>query len=490
MANPGTSKKKKNTLRDKLAKFADRNPYEYTKAANESKKFIRPSRAEKNDKTEKLWSEFKELHTRVQKHNKRIQDGKPVPADSDFSYKEIHKEMSRCIDSIIELDPNNYEAQKNRATLYEDEKEEDKALKCVEKITNYLKPDDVDAWFERANLLQILRRDKEALDCLDKILKIKPEIERDVLNNKGIILGQSGDGEGALECFELALTKPGTLEHYKIWTNKGTAFSGMDEHAKSIECYEKALELKPDDQFALYNKAVSLFFLNGEYQTLVKAVEFFDKAMTAVGKHLTNHVNQLNFMVMIALKKGETLFGLYLLDRRSKQKIKDADQRIQSTLAMFDYGLETIADITHFADMITTHPDFTSLLMGKGLATQFLEVGIQDRVDVMNVALACYAEVLELEPEWGNAWYQMASVVLELAVLRTAYSGQWEKASLCLKKALEFPDTLNIKQIALCKAFGKTRDTTKPEDFIQQFNKTMEKLKEEHPDSDNDPADK
>ena len=72
--------------------------------------------------------------------------------------------MSRCIDSIIELDPNNYEAQKNRATLYEDEKEEDKALKCVEKITNYLKPDDVDAWFERANLLQILRRDKEALE--------------------------------------------------------------------------------------------------------------------------------------------------------------------------------------------------------------------------------------------------------------------------------------------------------------------------------------
>ena len=191
---------------------------------------------------------------------------------------------------------------------------------------------------------------------------------------------------------------------------------------------------------------------------------------------------------MIALKKGETLFALYLLEKANK--IKDADQRIQSTITMFDFGLETIADIIHSADMITTHPDLTSLLLGKGLATQFLEVDTQDRVDVLNVALACYAEVLELDPEWGNAWYQMTSVVLELAVQRTEYSGQWEKASLCFKKALEFPDTLNIKQISLCKAFGKIRDTTKPEDFIQQFNKIMAKEMEQHPDSDNDPADK
>ena len=488
--------KKKPDSSDFFAKFADRNPYEYAKAAKESEKFITPSRVEKNDKIEKLWSEFKEQASRIDKHNKRIQDNKEVPADSDFSYEEIHKEMRRCVDSIIELDPDNYEALWNRSSLHKDKGEYEESLKCLEKITNYLKPDDVDSWFERHELLKILERYPEALDCLDKILKIKPEIESDVLNAKGIVLGESGDGEEALKCFELAFTKPGTAGHFALWVNKGTVLSNLEKPTEAIECFEKALELKPDNVFALFNKALTLHHL-GKYP---EAIKFFDQAgaasVTAYNDQAYDEkIDSWNFLVMLMRRKAETLFALYPQDKNGTQP----------ALTCFDTGLEVI-------DMMSTgieslpHPEFGPLLFGKGMATEYLQAEKQDSPHIQSVALACFTEVLELDPKFGLAWYQLGSVWMNLGALGKL-DDTMDKITFCFKKALKFSESLNQEQIEFCKTwieieadtgelgdfgkrfaalYAKKFDANRPDPSNPDFKTLLKDWKQNHPDSDND----
>ena len=52
---------KNKVLSDKLAKFEPENPWVYKQNVMRAEQFVTPTRVEKNDKIEKLWSEFTEL---------------------------------------------------------------------------------------------------------------------------------------------------------------------------------------------------------------------------------------------------------------------------------------------------------------------------------------------------------------------------------------------------------------------------------------------
>ena len=61
----------------------------------------------------------------------------------------------------------------------------------------------------------------------------------------------------------------------KDWFKEGNALSDLGKFQEAIECYDKAIEINPDDAEAYYNKGNTLYNL-GEYQ---QAIECYDKAI-------------------------------------------------------------------------------------------------------------------------------------------------------------------------------------------------------------------
>ena len=86
---------KNKVLSDKLAKFEPEDPWVYKQNVMRAEQFVTPTRVEKNDKIEKLWSEFSKLEG----GNRKMTD----------------EEIITCMNSIIELDPGNASAWLNKA---------------------------------------------------------------------------------------------------------------------------------------------------------------------------------------------------------------------------------------------------------------------------------------------------------------------------------------------------------------------------------------
>jgi CHAT domain-containing protein/Tfp pilus assembly protein PilF len=90
---------------------------------------------------------------------------------------------------------------------------------------------------------------------------------------KGVILSVVGRYQEALDCFDKALQlKP---DAYEIWHNKGNLFSYLPRHKESLAYFDKALQLKPDN----YETWVSKGDVFKNLQRHQKALECFDKAL-------------------------------------------------------------------------------------------------------------------------------------------------------------------------------------------------------------------
>lgn len=77
---------------------------------------------------------------------------------------------------------------------------------------------------------------------------------------------------------QVAADNPGD---HKAWARLGHLYFDFDVYPKAIDAYKKALDLKPDDADILTDLG-TMFRYNGDPQ---KAVDSFDRAMTAVPGH-------------------------------------------------------------------------------------------------------------------------------------------------------------------------------------------------------------
>ena len=51
-------------------------------------------------------------------------------------------------------------------------------------------------------------------------------------------------------------------EHFKAWFNLGSRYGKLQQNAKALPCFQKAVELKPDDVMAHYSLAFICNLLN------------------------------------------------------------------------------------------------------------------------------------------------------------------------------------------------------------------------------------
>ena len=83
-----------------------------------------------------------------------------------------------------------------------------------------------------------------------------PESESEKWYNLGAAYGDSGKYEKAIECFDKVIElEPNNAS---AWTNKGTLLSLSRKYQEAIKCYDKAIELEPDNAITWFNKGSTL----------------------------------------------------------------------------------------------------------------------------------------------------------------------------------------------------------------------------------------
>ena len=82
------------------------------------------------------------------------------------------------------------------------------------------------------------------------------DLNAEVLCNKGISLAVLERNDEALECYDKAIQMDPNDEF--AFYNKGVLLTDMNRSEEALECYDKVLEIEPDDADALYNKGTIL----------------------------------------------------------------------------------------------------------------------------------------------------------------------------------------------------------------------------------------
>jgi len=158
-----------------------------------------------------------------------------IPDSTEGTTKEeVNNKKIENYRNILSLDPYNLEAWEGLAIIYEANEEYEKALVCYEKATE-IAPYDIDLWINVGNLY-IAKKDYEsAIEYYEKAINLAP----DHAIRKNIPLIKSY--KKVLE------TKPDDIN---VWINMGYAYEYNKQYDEAVNCYEKALQIDPNNALA------------------------------------------------------------------------------------------------------------------------------------------------------------------------------------------------------------------------------------------------
>ncbi|MCK5547862.1 MAG: tetratricopeptide repeat protein, partial [Thermoplasmata archaeon] len=149
----------------------------------------------------------------------------------------------------------------------------DDALKCfVEALKK--NPNHAKAMEGKGLALCEMGKIEEGLKDLDMASKVDPE-DMEILVNKGKVLTKLGKGDEAKHTFNKIMEAPFSYNvtyDPDCWVAKGLACFELDRYDDSMEFYDKALVINPDDPRAWYGKGDALTKL-GEYTQAIKCYE-------------------------------------------------------------------------------------------------------------------------------------------------------------------------------------------------------------------------
>jgi len=125
---------------------------------------------------------------------------------------------------------------------------------------------------------------KKAQILYNKILKANPNHSQ-VLNNLGVIFGQSGDYQKAMSYYENVIKiNPNYVDAHN---NLGTIYINLKEYQKAKDCYENAIKINPNYADAHYN-------LGNTFKDLEeneKAKVCYEKTIEINPNHINAHNN-------------------------------------------------------------------------------------------------------------------------------------------------------------------------------------------------------
>jgi tetratricopeptide (TPR) repeat protein len=167
----------------------------------------------------------------------------------------------------------------------------------------------------------------------------------------------------AIECYDKALEiNPQNADAYY---NKGLSLSSLKSHAEAIECYDKALEINPQNADAYYNKGLSLALTENHNE----AIESFDRALEIQ----SDYVNALN-------KKA------WYIANHSPERLHEASETIKKAIGLDPTNINIIHTYGYILDRLQTYKE----------------------------AILVYEHIMKQSPAFSNVWYDCARSEIKL----------------------------------------------------------------------------
>ncbi len=162
-----------------------------------------------------------------------------------------------ALEKATEFDPN-FEAITDRILLLQLYYEEDRFEEALSAATEVLRYDDanIDAVKIAAFCYNALDQKEKALEYYENLLKDQPD-DADLVFNLGLLYEQMERYDEAIQLFERAFElNPTDLE--AILHCAQVYLEVKEDNLKALECYEKALEIQPDNPGVLNNYGIAL----------------------------------------------------------------------------------------------------------------------------------------------------------------------------------------------------------------------------------------
>jgi tetratricopeptide (TPR) repeat protein len=181
------------------------------------------------------------------------------------------REALICFDRALELRPNFVDAWIERGDVAVDD---DDALKCYDKAID-LDTKSAKAWNAKGLALYNSEGADAIISCYDRAIQADPNYV-EAWYNKIMYFYRTGSWENAINCYNKAVSLNVRLPSIP-WNSKDSlntcplpeCFEGV------LLCYDKAIEIDPNDIEAWYNKARALYYLDRDEE----AIECCDRVL-------------------------------------------------------------------------------------------------------------------------------------------------------------------------------------------------------------------
>ena len=219
--------------------------------------------------------------------------------------------------TIIEKNPNNYNAHKFLAEIYEKEggirKAIDEYVRCIE-----INKKDYDSYYKVALLLNDLEKKEEAIEMLYGLLDKKPDYYNGAVT-LGDLLIETEKYKDAVSVLTEALKYNPTS--FDLNYGLGMAYTMLNDFKSAKECYEKAAELNS----LYYNTKYRLAEIATLYKDLDSAEEYFEQTIEEKELEADSYFELAKIKLMKGEKETAIKYANIAIDIESKrisEKIK------------------------------------------------------------------------------------------------------------------------------------------------------------------------
>ena len=227
------------------------------------------------------------------------------------------KKAKEILLTIIENSPNNYNAHKFLAEIYEKEggirKAIDEYVMCIE-----LNKKDYDSYYKVAILLNELEKKEEAIEMLTNLLDKKPDYYNATIT-LGDLLIETEKFKEAVSILTEALKYNETS--FEINYELGMAYTMLNDFQSAKECYEKAAELNN----LYHNAKYSLAQIALLYKDLDSAEKYFEETSAEEDLEADSYFELAKIKLMKGEKDTAIKYANIAIDLESKrisEKIK------------------------------------------------------------------------------------------------------------------------------------------------------------------------
>lgn len=287
----------------------------------------------------------------------------------------------------IHHDPDSATAYLNRGAILRDLGRFEEALTAYE-YAIHLAPTYAAAHQARDLVLVLLKGPEEKLLANNSPL----DLDAIVYINKGVGLANLGRFEGALKCFERAISLDPT--NVAAYRNKGVTLERLGRLEEALHTYEQAIRLDPSDARAYYNKGVVLRAL----KRTKEALHMYEQAI---------HLQPTYAAAFYA--KGNTLRDLGCLE----EAVLAYEQtlRLQPTYANASFNKGNILrELGRFEEALVAY-EYTLRFQPNDVGAYLNKGAVCKELGRFKEALVSYEQAVRLEPTNADALHNKVALL-------------------------------------------------------------------------------